>query len=89
MQAIGKNIVIETVKENGSTTKGGLLLAEVNREDIRYRKGKVINTGTEVVSVKNDDDIYYDSRAGCKIELEEKIYNVIKENDVVVVLWGN
>jgi len=89
MQAIGKNIVIETVKENGSTTKGGLLLAEVNREDIRYRKGKVINTGTEVVGVKNDDDIYYDSRAGFKIELEEKIYNVIKENDVVVVLWGN
>jgi|TARA_R100000908_G_scaffold35328_1_gene16140 co-chaperonin GroES (HSP10) len=86
MQAIGKNIVIETVKENGSTTKGGLLLAEVNREDIRYRKGKVINTGTEVVGVKNDDDIYYDSRAGFKIELEEKIYNVIKENDVVVVL---
>lgn len=86
MQAIGKNIVIETVKENGSTTKGGLLLAEVNREDIRYRKGKVINTGTEVVGVKNDDDIYYDSRAGFKIELEKKIYNVIKENDVVVVL---
>tara|TARA_B100001094_G_C18167128_1_gene792826 strand:+ start:506 stop:766 length:261 start_codon:yes stop_codon:yes gene_type:complete len=86
MQAIGKNIVIETVKENGSTTKGGLLLAEVNREDIRYRKGKVINTGTEVVGIKNNDDIYYDSRAGFKIELEEKIYNVIKENDVVVVL---
>jgi co-chaperonin GroES (HSP10) len=53
---------------------------------MRYRKGKVINTGTEVVGVKNDDDIYYDSRAGFKIELEEKIYNVIKENDVVVVL---
>ena len=57
MQAIGKNIVIETVKENGSTTKGGLLLAEVNREDIRYRKGKVINTGTEVVGIKNNDDV--------------------------------
>jgi len=86
MKAIGKNIVIEAVKENGAITKGGLMLAEVNREDIRYRKGKVITIGGDVVGVKNKDDIYYDRHAGFKIELKDKIYTVIKEHDVVIVI---
>jgi co-chaperonin GroES (HSP10) len=86
MKAIGKNIVIETIKENGTTTKGGLLLAESHREDIRYRKGKVIETGTDVVGVQNEDNIYYDRHAGFKIEIKNKIYTVIKENDVVIVV---
>ena len=51
MKAIGKNIVIKAIKENGTTTKGGLLLAETHREDIRYRKGEVIETGTDVVDI--------------------------------------
>ena len=86
MKAIGKNIVIETIKENGTTTKGGLLLAESHREDIRYRKGKVIETGTDVMGVQNEDNIYYDRHAGFKIEIKNKIYTVIKENDVVIVI---
>ena len=86
MKAIGKNIVIETIKENGTKTKGGLLLAESHREDIRYRKGKVIETGTDVVGVQNEDNIYYDRHAGFKIEIKNKIYTVIKENDVVIVI---
>jgi len=86
MKAIGKNIVIEAIKENGTKTKGGLLLAENQREDIRYRKAKVINIGTEVVGVENDNVIYYDKRAGFNIELENTIYTVIKEQDVVIVL---
>ncbi len=86
MKAIGKNIVIEAIKEAGITTKGGLMLAETHREDIRYRKGKVIETGTDVVGVSNEDDIYYDRHAGFKIEIKDKIYTVIKENDVVIVI---
>jgi co-chaperonin GroES (HSP10) len=86
MKAIGKNIVIEAIKENGKTTKGGLLLAETQREDIRYRKGKVIQTGTDVVGVTNEDDIYYDRHAGFKIEIKDKVYTVIKEHDVVIVI---
>ncbi len=86
MKAIGKNIVIEAIKETGTTTKGGLMLAETHREDIRYRKGKVIETGTDVVGVSNEDDIYYDRHAGFKIEIKNKIYTVIKEQDVVIVI---
>ena len=86
MKAIGKNIVIIPVKEVAPETSGGLLLAEVNREDIRYRMAKVVTVGDAVVGVENDDDIYYDKHAGFGIELKEQQYKVIKENDVVIIL---
>jgi co-chaperonin GroES (HSP10) len=86
MRAIGKYIVITPVKESVGKTKGGLLLTEDNREDIRYREGKVITIGTDVVGVKNGDQIYYDRHAGFGIELEKEQFKVIKEQDIVIVL---
>ena len=38
MKAVGKYIVIDPIKETDTTTKGGLILAENQREDIRYRR---------------------------------------------------
>ena len=86
MKAIGKYIVITPVKETEVKTKGGLLLTENNREDIRYREGKVITIGTDVVGVKDGDQIYYDRHAGFGIELEKEQFKVIKEQDIVVVI---
>ena len=86
MKAIGKYIVIEEVKETGTTTKGGLMLSETQREDIRYRKAKVLNIGTDVVGVNNNDSIYFDRHAGFNIEIGEDVRKVIKEQDVVIVL---
>ncbi len=86
MKAIGKYIVITPVKETEVKTKGGLLLTENNREDIRYREGKVITIGTDVVGVKDGDQIYYDRHAGFGIELEKEQFKVIKEQDVVIIL---
>ena len=86
MKAIGKNIVVSPVKEVDTTTKGGLLLAEVNREDIRYRMAKVETIGTAVVGVKDGYTIYYDRHAGFGIELNKEQFKVIKEVDVVIVI---
>jgi co-chaperonin GroES (HSP10) len=86
MKAIGKNIVVSPVKDVETKTKGGLLLAETHREDIRYRQAKVITIGTSVVGVEDGDTIYYDRHAGFGIELNKEKFTVIKEVDVVVVL---
>jgi co-chaperonin GroES (HSP10) len=86
MKAIGKNIVVLPVKETESKTKGGLLLAEANREDIRYRMAKVVTIGDAVVGVKDNDTIYYDRHAGFGIEIKNEKLTIIKEGDVVVVL---
>jgi len=87
MKAIGRNLIIEKTKEGTTKTKGGLLLAENQREDIRYTKATIITVGDDVPGLKKDDVIFFDRHAGHKIEVKENTYHVIKLQDVVVVLW--
>lgn len=86
MEAIGKCLIIQKVKEGTTTTKGGLMLAENQREDIRYIEAKVLSVGHEVVGIKKDDSIFYDRHAGHKIEIDKEIYFVIRLGDVVIKL---
>jgi chaperonin GroES len=86
MKAVGKNLVIQKIKEGTTATKGGLLLAENQREDIRYVEAKVLHIGDEVVGVKEGDSIFFDRHAGHKIEYNKETYHIIKLGDVVVVL---
>jgi chaperonin GroES len=86
MKALGRNLIIEKIEEGTTETKGGLLLAETHREDIRYIKAKIIEVGDELNILKKEDIIFYDKHAGHKIEVENKSYHVIKSHDVVVVL---
>ena len=86
MKAVGKYIVIKPIKESSTKTKGGLILAEQQREDIRYRRAKVVEPGSEVEVLKKGDEVYYDKAAGFNIELEKEQYKVIKEFDVVIII---
>tara|TARA_R100001198_G_scaffold81973_1_gene54963 strand:+ start:241 stop:501 length:261 start_codon:yes stop_codon:yes gene_type:complete len=86
MRAVGKNLIIKIKKEGTTKTKGGLLLAENQREDIRYVQADIVSIGEEVVGLKKDDKIYFDRHAGHKIEIDKKNYRVIKAQDIVVVL---
>mgnify|MGYP003155153981 FL=1 len=86
MKAVGKYIVVDPVKEENVKTKGGLILTDKQREDIRYRVAKVKSVGTDVNGVKAGDEIYYDKVAGDKIEIDKHQYQVIKEQDVVIIL---
>jgi chaperonin GroES len=86
MRAIGRNLIIEKTKEGTTETKGGLLLAEKQREDIRYNEANVLSVGEQVEGLKEGDKIFFDRHAGHKIEIDKKTYHVIKAQDVVVVL---
>ena len=86
MKATGRNLIIQKVKEGTTKTKGGLLLAESHRDDIRYIEANVISIGADVVGVKENDRIFFDRHAGHKIEIDRNTYHVIKLEDIVVVL---
>tara|TARA_E500000331_G_scaffold313243_1_gene321778 strand:+ start:503 stop:763 length:261 start_codon:yes stop_codon:yes gene_type:complete len=86
MKAVGKYIVIKPIKEANAKTKGGLILSENQREDIRYRRAKVVQPGSDVKVLKKGDEVYYDKAAGFNIELKKEQYKVIKEFDVVIVI---
>ena len=86
MKAVGKNIVINPIKETTTKTTGGLMLGEKQREDIRYRQAEVIKAGDDVKVLKVGDHIYYDKAAGFNIEINNEKYRIIKEFDVVIIL---
>ena len=85
MKAVGRNVVILPVKETETKTKGGLLLAEAQREDIRYRLAKVVTVGDDVKMVGDSDNVYYDRHAGFTIEIKDETYTIIKEQDIVII----
>lgn len=86
MKAVGNNIIIIPEKVKTDKTKGGLLIIEKDREDIRYRKAQVVSVSDDITTIKKDDTIFYDRHAGHGIEFEKEKFIVIKLQDVVVVL---
>ena len=86
MKAVGNFLVIQEKKEKTTKTKGGLLLTDKIKEDIRYRQGFVKSVGELVQGVKDNDKIYYDKHAGFNVEIDEEVFLVIKQQDVVIVL---
>ena len=86
MKAIGRNILITPYKQGTEKTKGGLLLSEQQRQDIRYHKGKVISVGDLVCGIKKGDSIFYDKSSFHRIDIDQKDYCIIKDVDVVIVL---
>ena len=86
MKAVGKYIVINPIKEVDTKTEGGLILAENQREDIRYRTAEVLVVGDAVEVIKQGNKIYYDKSSGFNIEVKGKVLKVIKEHDVVIIL---
>lgn len=61
------------IKEGTTKTKGGLLLAENQREDIRYVEANVISVGDEVGGINKNNKIYFDRHAGHKIEIDKNL----------------
>jgi len=86
MKAIGRNLIIEKIKEGTTKTKGGLLLAEAHRDDIRYVEANVKSIGEEIEGINEGSKIFFDRHAGHKIIIDKQTYHVIKIQDVVVVL---
>ena len=87
MKAIGNNIIILPKKGGLSKTENGLLLKEKDKENIRYKEAIVVSVSDDVKGIKEADVIYYDKSAGHGIDFEGHSYQVIKLQDVVIVLW--
>jgi len=85
MKAVNKYIIVETIVEE-MKTESGLLLSGDDANQLRYKKARVINPGTNVDTVQEGDVIYYDKSSGHTMILQDKKYTIILERDVVVVL---
>ena len=84
MKAINNFIIIEPIKEEPKKEEG-LLIMDQHVDDVRYLKAKIMSVGNFTEGLKENDIIYYDRRAGHGIEYNNKLYQVIKQPDVVLV----
>ena len=84
MQAVNNYIIIDPIKEDVKEEEG-LLIMDQHVDDIRYLKASVISIGNLTEGIKVGDTIYYDRRSGHGIEYDDNLYQVIKQQDVVLV----
>jgi co-chaperonin GroES (HSP10) len=85
MKAIGKNIIIKNVDEEVKTSSG-LVLSGEDTNQLRYKRGVVINSGTEVNAIKAGDEVYYDKTNSYVMIINDEHCVIIQERDVVLVL---
>jgi co-chaperonin GroES (HSP10) len=85
MKAIGKNIVIRQIDEEVRTSSGIVLSGE-DTNQLRYKRGKVVTPGTEVLSISEGDEIYYDKAQSYTMIINDEQFTIIQERDVVLVL---
>ena len=84
MKAVNHYIIVENIKTEPKKV-AGLLMTEDLDDDNRYIKAKVISIGNLVEGIKDDDTVYYDKHAGYGVQYKNKLYQVIKSGDVVLI----
>jgi len=91
---IGNQLVIE-MPEDKTMTKGGLYLPQIEEKVSKPVTGIVIAAGpgkrlssgvVAPMTVKAGDKILFGKYTGSELELDEKLYYVMSEDDVMAVI---
>ena len=84
MKAVNDYIVVQKLKIEPKKV-AGLIMTEDIDQDNRYIKATVISTGNLVEVIKDKDVVYYDKHAGHGVQYKDKLYQVIRARDVVLI----
>ena len=84
MKAVNHYIIVENIKDEPKKV-AGLIMTEDLDTDNRYIKANVVSTGNLVEGIKDNDIIYYDKHAGHGVQYKDKLYQVIRSGDVVLI----
>ena len=84
MKAINRYIIVDKIKTEPKKVSG-LIMTDDTDVDNRYIKAKIISAGNLVEGLKDGEIVYYDKHAGHGISYKDKLYQVIRSMDVVLV----
>jgi co-chaperonin GroES (HSP10) len=84
MKPIGKYIVVVPIDEEVKT-ESGLILSGEDVNQFRYKRGVVVEPGTEVKNISKGDKLYFDKAHSFTMIIKDTQYTIIREADVVVV----
>jgi co-chaperonin GroES (HSP10) len=86
MQVISKYILVTEVTKKGESSVG-LLDTDSEISSERYQEAIIDEVGHLVdVNIKAGDRILYDRAQGYNVTIDNKVYRVILERDVAVIL---
>ena len=92
IQPLGDRVVIEAL-EAKEKTKGGIVLPDTAQE--KPQEGKIVAAGKGKISedgkvmpleVKVGDRILYGKYSGTEVNIDEKEYLIVKEEDILAVV---
>ena len=84
MKAVNHYIIVENIKTEPKKV-AGLIMTDETDQDNRYIKANIISIGNLVEGIKETDTVYYDKHAGHGVQYEDKLYQVIRSGDVVLI----
>lgn len=87
ISCLNKFILINKIVEE-EHSKSGLMLSAKDMDGIRYKKAEVVSVGALVTpnTIQDGDIILYDGVVGHQIKINDEIFNLIQEKDVVACL---
>jgi co-chaperonin GroES (HSP10) len=85
LKPIKKNVIIKAIQKE-KISSGGIVLAEVDREEAS--KGIVVAIGPEVTEVKLDEVILPNWQKAKKSKFDDQEFWIVHEDDIVLVFDG-
>ena len=82
IQPLNRQVLV-SIEKKPEATKSGIIIA--SKEDPRSEKAKVVALDKEVEIVKKGDLIYFKSYSLSEVEIEDKLYGFLKEEDILAV----
>jgi chaperonin GroES len=79
-----KDRVFVSYSDEVEKTAGGIYVPDTAKE--KPQKGKVEAVGSEVKDVKVGDTIFFDRYSGSKVNMDNKEYLIIKEEDILGII---
>ena len=86
IEPLHKNVVLEKEEEQKEfKTKSGIILTEEHKE--KSNCAKVVAIGPEVASgIKINDQVVYKSYSGNEVEMDDKKFIIINEEDILAIV---
>lgn len=85
MKIIGTNILIQEIEEK-ITNDVGIIYTKSLDKGVRYKKGVVCGTGSDITFCSDNDYVYFDSAQASEIRIEDKKYIIVDQKAIVAVL---
>ncbi len=93
IQPLYDRVLVEPYEEEEKRTKGGIIIPDTAKEKpqrgkvVAVGEGRILENGQRVpLTVKVGDEVIFGKYAGTEIEVDDKKYLVMREEDIYAVI---